>query len=124
MPAPYPNPEDRAARTGQRPRSPRGTRGRVRGTTPQRGYGHTHQQERERWRPVVDAGQAICARPTCQRPITPGTPWDLGHTDDRTAWTGPEHQHCNRSAGATRGNRLRTQAGLGRPTTPTHSRDW
>lgn len=33
--------------------------------------------------------------------------WDLGHTDDRTAWTGPEHAHCNRKAGQTNSARMR-----------------
>lgn len=32
---------------------------------------------------------------------------NLGHTPDRTAYTGLEHEHCNKSEGATRGNRQR-----------------
>lgn len=73
-------------------------------------YGHQHRQERERWRPVVDAGQAQCQRPVCLMPtrwIQPGTPWDLGHTDDRTGYTGPEHRRCNRAAGARTANAQR-----------------
>jgi hypothetical protein len=67
-----------------------------RGSRQQRGYDREHELERERWAPLVDAGQVTCAR--CGQPIQPGTPWDLGHTDDRTAWTGPEHATCNRAA--------------------------
>jgi hypothetical protein len=72
------------------------------GTTPGRGYGYQHQQLREQYRPQVDAGQAYCQQPRCVMPgrwIPPGTPWDLGHTDDRTGWIGPCHAKCNRVAG-------------------------
>lgn len=71
------------------------------GSRQARGYGWQHDQERKRWRPKVDAGLVNCAR--CGQPIEPGRPWDLGHTDDRTAWTGPEHATCNRRAGAVNG---------------------
>lgn len=67
-------------------------------STTQRGYGSAHQAERERWKPAVEAGHATCAR--CGKPIEAGAAWDLGHNDDRTAWTGPEHPACNRAAGA------------------------
>ncbi len=70
-------------------------------TTSQRGYDAGHQAERERLRPEVEAGLHDCAR--CRGWIEPGTPWDLGHTDDRTGWTGPEHASCNRSAGGRNG---------------------
>jgi hypothetical protein len=70
---------------------------RQRGTATQRGYGKEHQSERERWAPLVDRGMVACAK--CHTLIRPGTPWDLGHTGDRKAWTGPEHAACNRSAG-------------------------
>lgn len=75
------------------------------GKTSERGYGWAHQKAREAWRPVVDAGAANCVR--CGRPIAPGSPWDLGHTVDRSGYTGPEHMRCNRQDGGRRGNRVR-----------------
>lgn len=64
-------------------------------TTTQRGYGSRHQRLRKQWAPIVNRGEATCGR--CHQPIQPGTPWDLGHDDhDRTKYTGPEHQRCNR----------------------------
>lgn len=72
--------------------------------TTARGYGYAHQQERERWRPLVDAGQVACWR--CQQPIIPGTVWHLGHDDhDRRIYRGPEHEACNLRAAAAKGNR-------------------
>jgi hypothetical protein len=81
-----------------------------RGTTAQRGYGREHARRRARWKPLVDAGQVMCHAVIClksTRQIWPGTPWHLGHTPDRTAWTGPEHEQCNESEAAIRGNRAR-----------------
>jgi hypothetical protein len=71
------------------------------GSASQRGYGRAHERERQRWVARVDAGLVTCAR--CREPIEPGRPWDLGHNDERTAWTGPEHTVCNRRAGANHG---------------------
>lgn len=76
-------------------------------TTSQRGYGWAHQRVREQWAPKVAAGVVVCAR--CGKPISPGQRWDLGHTEDRRAWHGPEHASCNRSAGGKNGNRVRRQ---------------
>ncbi|GAA1992831.1 hypothetical protein GCM10009718_33170 [Isoptericola halotolerans] len=76
----------------------------VRRTAAARGYGAAHRRERARWQRTVDQGLASCAR--CHGPILPGEQWDLGHTDDRTGWTGPEHPSCNRSAGGRNGNRV------------------
>jgi hypothetical protein len=71
-------------------------RDRSRGSRQARGYDRPHDLERARWAPAVARGIALCRK--CGRRIAPGTPWDLGHTPDRTAWTGPEHARCNRSA--------------------------
>jgi hypothetical protein len=73
-----------------------------RGSRQRRGYDREHELERERWALLVDAGQVAGAR--CGLPIQPGAAWDLGHTADRTAWTGPEHATCNRAAGGHDGN--------------------
>lgn len=79
-------------------------------TTVGRGYGAKHQALRRRWAPIVAAGGVICAKVAegkCLRAddqhIQPGEPWDLGHTDDRSAYTGPEHVECNRAAGGRHG---------------------
>lgn len=73
---------------------------------------------RDRYRVIVEAGEATCARcfvmieppggpcPKCGREVAKGRPspgycgWDAGHDDDdRTIYTGPEHACCNRQAG-------------------------
>lgn len=69
----------------------------ARGTRQQRGYDAAHDRERRRWAPRVRRGGVLCAR--CHEPIAAGQRWDLGHNDERTRWTGPEHEVCNRSAG-------------------------
>jgi hypothetical protein len=67
-------------------------------TTTARGYGTRHQKLRAMWAPLVARGEVKCAR--CGRLIAPGTAWDLGHSDDRLAYRGPEHANkCNRAAG-------------------------
>jgi hypothetical protein len=86
-----------------------------RGTTAQRGYAGLHQAEQKRrlalWRPGDPC--ARCGHPMWQRwMIVKGrrvSAIHLGHTDDRTAYRGLEHAHCNLSDGATRGNRMRGQ---------------
>jgi hypothetical protein len=79
------------------------------GTTVQRGYGVEHQQERQRWRPLVEAGHVACWR--CGWYIHPAEPWDLGHDDDdRSMYRGPEHRSCNRRAGAERNRSHRRPA--------------
>lgn len=74
-----------------------------RGRRQARGYDAAHERERRRWAPRVAAVSVHCHAKVCVMPtgrlIYPGQAWDLGHTDDRTTWTGPEHAVCNRSAG-------------------------
>jgi hypothetical protein len=74
------------------------------GSTTQRGYGTTHQAIRRAWEPKVAAGIVKCVR--CDKPIKPDDDWDLGHTDDRSRWTGPEHRRCNRRAGGRNGAKV------------------
>lgn len=72
-------------------------RSRARGTTTERGYGAAHQATREEWRPFVEAGSIDCYR--CGERIWPEDEWDLGHSDDRSSYNGPEHaRECNRAA--------------------------
>lgn len=69
-----------------------------------------HRAQREHWAPIVAAGQAWCSETRClmaSRWIPPGTPWDVAHTPDGLAYLGPAHAKCNRSEGASRGNRQR-----------------
>jgi len=73
------------------------------GSTTARGYGAAHQRERAKWKRSVDAGEVNCSR--CGQWIQPGAPWDLGHADDRTAYTGPECRRCNRADGGRRRHR-------------------
>lgn len=77
----------------------------VKPTKEQLGYGRAHQRERRRWERILEAEQVVpCAR--CPEPIHHGQAWDLGHTDDRTGWQGPEHVSCNRSAGGRNGAKV------------------
>jgi hypothetical protein len=53
--------------------------------------------------------------PRCGRPMLPGQPLDLDHTDDRAGYLGMSHSTCNRQAGARKGNarrRARTERTL------------
>ena len=56
---------------------------------------------RVRFAALVVSGLAVCAR--CGLSIAPGAAWDLGHTEDRTGYSGPEHRKCNQLAGARKG---------------------
>lgn len=83
---------------------------RRRGTTTERGYGREHQKVRASWSPLVDAGMVQCHAVICVMPtrwIEPGSKWHLGHTADRSGWTGPEHQRCNTADGGRRRGRGR-----------------
>ena len=77
---------------------------RARGTLEQRGYGREHRRLRAAYARRMAAGERfLCAK--CASLVDPRSRWDLGHTDDRTGWTGPEHAHCNRSDGGRRSGR-------------------
>lgn len=81
-----------------------------RGGSTARGYDSQHQRLRAAWQERIDGGEVIRC-PGCGVRIT-GTAWDLGHTEDRTAYLGPQCSPCNRSDGGRRGNaaRRRTEA--------------
>lgn len=70
------------------------------GNASARGYGAEHQRERERLRPIVEAGDGWCAEVVCleeTRWIDPAEEWELAHTPDRTSYRGPAHWICNRT---------------------------
>ena len=71
------------------------------GDTTRRGYGTQHQKLRARMKPIVDAGQVICAR--CGERIQPGQRWCLDHADTAHAhqvgaYLGASHAWCNQLA--------------------------
>jgi hypothetical protein len=68
-----------------------------RGRRQARGYDAAHDRLRRHWVPLVAQGAVQCAR--CSRPILPGEPWALDHTDDRSGYLGPSHERCNNAAG-------------------------
>ena len=69
-------------------------RDQARGTRQQRGYDAAHQRERARWQALIDSGATVkCA--TCPT-LLEGRAWDLGHTQDRTRYLGPQCIPCNR----------------------------
>ena len=73
-------------------------------TTTERGYGAEHRKVRAQWQTELEQRGALpCAR--CGELIHHGEAWDLGHTDDRSAYTGPEHRRCNRADGGRRRHR-------------------
>jgi hypothetical protein len=74
-------------------------------TKAKRKLSNRHRQERRRLAPRVNRGTVRCV--FCGELIEPGEPWDLDHKPDLKGWTGPAHRHCNRSAGAAKGNRAR-----------------
>jgi len=73
---------------------------------PAHGYDLEYNRTKEKYRPIVAAGQAACTATNCLAPtrtIHPNEPWDLGHSDDRTHIAGPQHRRCNRVAGGRNG---------------------
>lgn len=92
------------------------------GSTTARGYGGNHVAARRRWLELLrQLGALQCTR--CAQPVYFGDAVDLDHTDDRSGYLGLAHRGCNRSAGASKGGRIRTdrQRAAARRRT---SRDW
>ena len=88
---------------------------------PDGSYGHRY--IRQQWQPVVARGEAFCNAQPCwlgHRWISPTEPWDLGHSDSRAYWTGPEHRHCNRRNAGIKVRKLQS----GRSTKAKYSRAW
>ena len=82
------------------------------GDTARRGYDWQHERARIRFKRLVDAGQAFCAR--CGAWIDPTTPWDLDHDDnDRRYYRGVSHRRCNRTASTTPQTRAAPEAASG-----------
>lgn len=81
-------------------------------------YGPAHRRLRRQWEPTVATGTVTCWR--CGQPIKPGTPWDLGHTDDRQGYRGPEHRSCNRADGFAKAKATKPE----RPQPSRSSRQW
>jgi hypothetical protein len=84
-----------AHRNGRRRRKPPGA-------TTRGGWGNAHQRRRAAIAPLVNAGNATCAR--CNEPIAPGSEWHLDHNDGRDGYLGVSHATCNLSAGAHKAN--------------------
>jgi hypothetical protein len=77
---------------------------RPKASTTARGYGATHQADRKRWAPLVEAGMVACVR--CGFAIFHGQRWHLDHADDGTRYLGPAHAKRNLRAAGKRGNEL------------------
>jgi hypothetical protein len=80
--------------------------GRVDGGQAVSRYGGEHQALRRAVTPY--AVGSVCVR--CGRPILPGQPWDLDHTDDGAGYLGASHRRCNRSVGGRLGAALQRAA--------------
>ena len=106
-------------------RKRRHPRKRAQASASARGYGYAHQKLRAallaQWQPGDP-----CSR--CGGPMWgPPRKIHLGHTDDKTAYRGLEHERCNTADGASRGNRARATATAERATgmsLPRQSRAW
>ena len=76
-----------------------------------------HKQVIAQYAALIKAGRGWCAETVCliERdggtrfipPTTPRRQWNAAHTDDGLAYKGPAHERCNKSEGASRGNRMR-----------------
>ncbi len=71
----------------------------------ERGYDQHHVALRSHFARELEAGKTFtCAK--CCKPVAHGDAWDLGHSEDRRTYTGPEHAACNRSHGGKRGAKV------------------
>lgn len=70
-----------------------------------------HRAARRRYQQLQAAGEWLtCAEQPCLYPtrdIAPHMKVDVAHNPAGTEIIGPAHRRCNRSEGATRGNRMR-----------------
>ena len=83
----------------------RRTRVRVQASASARGYGYAHQKLRAILIAAWQPGDP-CSR--CGQPMWgPPRRIHLGHTDDKTAYRGLEHERCNTADGARRLNQSR-----------------
>lgn len=71
-----------------------------------RGYDYEHVKLGRAARAALVPGTPC---PRCGEPMTPDQALDLDHTDDRQGYLGLSHASCNRSHGATLGNRMRAR---------------
>ncbi len=84
---------------------------RRRGTRQARGYGATPDRARALWQGRIDHGETVrCV--TCGVQLH-GRAWDLGHTEDRARYLGPQCEPCNRGDGGSRGARMTNDATRG-----------
>jgi hypothetical protein len=74
----------------------------------ERGYGKAHRDERARWKPIVERGEAFCC--LCGLWIDPSKTWHLDHNEDRTGYRGVAHPSCNVRDGAIRGAKSSNRA--------------
>ena len=75
-----------------------------RGSPTARGYGADHRRRRAAIVAKINTGEVVrCI--DCGVRLTPAT-LDLGHTEDRRGYRGPQCQGCNRSDGGRRGRAM------------------
>lgn len=77
-----------------------------RGTRQARGYDAAHDQLRAQWQDAINSERIVCCC-TCGARLH-GRAWDLGHSEDRRSYLGPQCLACNRSDGGRRGRMTET----------------
>jgi hypothetical protein len=66
-------------------------------------YGYRHQQERLKWKRIVDQGDAVCC--LCGRPLPPGAAFHLDHLPGTDQYRGVACPKCNTADGGRRRHR-------------------